>query len=364
MATDDLIGKIQTVSGPINPFDLGFTMTHEHFQFSSYWKGKRRAYHWRGTPDWVKKKQNEPIRLDNLWWIRQYPYSNIENVNAVDEYEAWDEEINFYLQNGGRSIVDASCIGIGRDVKVLKRLQDTTGVNIIAGTGWYVNATHPREVEYMTEEELVNRMVEEITVGADGSTTKCGVIGEIGCTWPLRPREKKVLRATAAAQTLLGCPVLIHPGRDVTAPREILRVLQEAGGNIGKTVMSHMDRCVTTTEQLLDFASLGSYVEFDLFGWEVSNYQMSPDIDFLSDAQRIAFFQDLLAEGYEDKMVMSHDIHRKCQLMKYGGHGFSHILLNVIPKMLRKGITQNQIDKITIQNPRRWLTFEQSKSKL
>jgi predicted metal-dependent phosphotriesterase family hydrolase len=54
--------------------------------------------------------------------------------------------------------------------------------------------------------------------------------------------EKKVLRATAAAQTETGAPVIIHPGRHPTAPAEVIRILQEAGGDISRTVMSHLDR--------------------------------------------------------------------------------------------------------------------------
>ena len=53
--------------------------------------------------------------------------------------------------------------------------------------------------------------------------------------------EKKVLRATAAAQAAVGCGVIIHPGRNWEAPFEICRILQEAGGDVCKTVMSHLD---------------------------------------------------------------------------------------------------------------------------
>ena len=73
---------------------------------------------------------------------------------------------------------------------------------------------------------------------------------------------------------------------------------------------------------MLEFAKLGSIIEFDLFGWEISYYQLAREVDFLSDAQRIAFFKDLVDEGYEDMMVMSHDIHRKCQLVR---RTFSHL---------------------------------------
>ncbi|XP_072033956.1 N-acetyltaurine hydrolase-like isoform X2 [Amphiura filiformis] len=354
-AVDELSGKIQTVLGPINACDLGQTLTHEHFQIdNTIWAtGFQKS-----TPDWIRKKWNNPLDIANLWWIHQYPYSNKENLFLLDEMDAWKEELNFYHQHGGRSIVDVTNRGIGRDVKVLVELSKATGVNLISGGGWYVGSTHPPELSTMKQESLVDLMVEEITQGADGSDAKCGVIGEIGCTWPLQDTERKVLQASAVTQEQLGCPVIIHPGRNKDAPAEILRVLQEAGGDISKTVMSHMDRCVTTTEELLEFAKLGSYVEFDLFGWEISYYQLAREVDFLSDAQRINFFKDLVDEGYEDKMVMAHDIHRKCQLMKYGGHGYSHILLNVIPKMLLKGITQAQIDKITTHNPQKWLTFK------
>lgn len=82
----------------------------------------------------------------------------------------------------------------------------------------------------------------EILHGADGTSIKCGVIGEIGCSWPLTESERRVLQATAHAQAQLGCPVIIHPGRNPSAPFQIIRVLQEAGADISKTVMSHLDR--------------------------------------------------------------------------------------------------------------------------
>lgn len=66
----------------------------------------------------------------------------------------------------------------------------------------------------------------------------------------------------------------------------------------------------------------------------------------------------LVKEGYEDKIVVAHDIHTKNRLTKYGGHGYSHILNNIVPKMLMRGISQHQVDKILIDNPKCWLTFK------
>lgn len=66
----------------------------------------------------------------------------------------------------------------------------------------------------------------------------------------------------------------------------------------------------------------------------------------------------LVEEGYEDKLLISHDIHTKNRLTKYGGHGYSHILTNIVPKMNQRGFSQCVIDKILVGNPKRWLTFK------
>lgn len=63
-------------------------------------------------------------------------------------------------------------------------------------------------------------------------------------------------------------------------------------------------------------------------------------------------------EGYEDRILMAHDIHTKHRLTKYGGHGYSHILTNIVPKMLFRGITEAALDKMLIENPKQWLTFK------
>ncbi|XP_058876115.1 phosphotriesterase-related protein-like isoform X2 [Acipenser ruthenus] len=205
---------------------------------------------------------------------------------------------------------------------------------------------------------LTDIIVSEIEHGADGTDIKCGVIGEIGTSWPITESEKRVLQATAHAQAQLGCPVIIHPGRNTEAPFQVIRILQEAGGDISKTVMSHLDRTIFESEKLLEFAKLGSYLEYDLFGTEMLNYPFNPDVDMPSDNERIKRLRLLIGEGFEDRIVIAHDIHTKNRLTKFGGHGYSHILTNIVPKMLQRGITQHAVDNILVENPKRWLTFK------
>ena len=201
-------------------------------------------------------------------------------------------------------------------------------------------------------------MVKELTEGVGDTTIKCGVIGEIGCSWPLTPAEKKSLLAAAAAQSETGAPLIIHPGRNEPSPLEIVRILQEAGADINKTVMSHLDRTVFDRSKLLELASTGVYLEYDFFGIEVTYYQSNHATDIISDAQRIQNIKFLTSEGYADKVVIAHDVHTRHRLVKYGGHGYAHIQVNAVPKMLMRGISQEVVDKIQISNPKAWLTFK------
>ena len=68
-------------------------------------------------------------------------------------------------------------------------------------------------------------------------------------------------------------------------------------------------------EDLLEFAKLGSYCQFDLFGTECSYYQLNVSTDMLSDAQRIDKMQLLKDDGKLQKILMSHDIHTKHRLV-------------------------------------------------
>ncbi|KAM4792897.1 N-acetyltaurine hydrolase isoform 4-T7 [Cyanocitta cristata] len=274
------------------------------------------------------------------------------------ETDAVREELLQFKAAGGGTIVENTTTGIGRDVNTLKKLAEETGVHIIAGAGFYVDSTHSSQTQAMTVEQLAGIIVDEVLKGADGTNIKCGVVGEIGCSWPLTPSEHRVLQATAQAQSQLGCPVIIHPGRNSDSPFQIIRILQEAGADASKTVMSHLDRTIFDTKELLEFAKLGCYLEYDLFGTEFLHYQFHPDIDMPSDNERIARIRMLIDEGYEDRILMAHDMHTKNRLMKYGGHGYSHIFKNIVPKMLIRGISQDKIDKILQANPKRWLTFK------
>ncbi|XP_044539953.1 phosphotriesterase-related protein [Gracilinanus agilis] len=230
-----LSGKVQTVLGLVEPSQLGPTLTHEHLTMT---------FDCCYTPPCPSEQALSKVSFEmkNLFWIQNNPYSHMENLRLYQEPEAITEELLHFKASGGRTLVENTTTGISRDVKALKWFSEETGIHIISGAGFYVDSTHSPETRAMSIEQLTEVITNEILQGADGTDIKCGVIGEIGCSWPLTESENKVLQATAHAQSQLGCPVIIHPGRNPNSPFQILRILQEAGADISKTVMSHLDR--------------------------------------------------------------------------------------------------------------------------
>ena len=349
MRPEQLKGKIHTVLGPIAPELLGPTTTHEHLliDFTCMYHPPAEASE--------RARAFEPVRLDNLGWVRYDPFGSRDNLLLLDE-ETAISETHLYQRAGGGGIVDATTKGIGRDPLALARISRATGVHVVMGAGYYVAASHDETMDDKTVDELAEEMVADLTTGVGDTGVPAGIIGELGCTWPLTDNERKVLRAGARAQRETGAAILIHPGRNDRAPDEILDVLEEAGAYIGRVIMGHLERTVPDVEMVVELARRGCYLEYDLFGWESSNYPLSP-VDMPNDAQRIGYVQRLIDAGYVDRIVLAQDVCFKHRLTKYGGEGYHHILEHIVPRMRQKGISQEHIDTMITANPARVLTF-------
>ena len=153
----------------------------------------------------------EPITMENLGWINYDWTRHYENLLLTD-VEMAVEETQRYRDLGGGTLVDATTMGIGRDPVSLAQISRRTGLNVVMGAGYYVERVHPDEVGRLGVSEIAQRIVDEVLVGVGGTGVRAGIIGEIGCTWPLGDGERKVLAAAAAAQRETGAAVLIHPG--------------------------------------------------------------------------------------------------------------------------------------------------------
>ena len=337
-------GLVQTVLGPVAPSELGATTTHEHLYIDF-------AFAYRPAPDSPSEElADAPISLENLGWIRRHYYSNRSNLQLLD-LDTAIEEVGKFREVGGGAIVDATSTGISRNPDGLVRISRETGVHVVMGSGFYVEAAHPPDMDQRSVEDLARGIVGDIVEGVDGSGVQAGIIGEVGCTSPLAANERKSLLASAIAQQETGAAILIHPGRHQDAPLEILDVLASGGAELSRVIMGHLDRTVFEFDVLQRIAATGCYLEWDLFGNEGSYYPRAPEVDMPSDARRLDFIRRIADAGYSDRIVIAQDIFTKHRLIRYGGHGYGHIFENVVPTMRRKGFPEETIQAITVDNP-------------
>ena len=142
-----LSGKVQTVLGLVEPGTLGRTLTHEHLTMTfdcCYYP----------PPPSHEAISKEPIIMKNLFWIQKNPYSHKENLQLNQETEAIKEELLDFKAKGGGALVENTTTGLSRDVRTLKWLAEETGVHIIAGAGFYVDATHSSETRAKSVEQV------------------------------------------------------------------------------------------------------------------------------------------------------------------------------------------------------------------
>jgi len=352
-----LSAKVQTVLGVINPEDLGVTLAHEHLLIDQSCGG---VYF--NEPEEASQKllAHQPVTLENLSWVRYNMVDSLDNRMLLDEQMSIKEATLFKL-HGGKSIIDQTSIGIGRDPEALARISRATGLNIVMGSGYYIDGSYPKElIDAKNEEQIADEIIHDIKNGVGDTGIHAGIIGELGCSWPLRPNEIRVLKAGALAQRETGCSVTVHPGRNEKSPIEIIEVLDKAGADLSRVVMSHMCRCgfrLDTRQKLLDFGCFIAYDNFGLEGYYPIRLAIAEDHlpDMPNDVQRIKEIKELIDMGYLDQILISQDIGMKITTVSYGGGGYAHILRDVLPYMKVYGITDEQIEIMMVSNPRRLL---------
>ena len=348
---EKLAGKVQTVLGPVDGDELGLTLPHEHLLLDLSVR-----FQLLDESMSTRIMSQKPVSFEIIGWLRFHLFENRDNLMLDDEERAI-KEASLYKRAGGKTIVDVTNWGIGRDPHALTRISRATGLNIVMGTGYYtVDSGCTAELRAKTEDEIVDDIVRDVTEGTDG--IRPGIIGEIGAdSWPLDPDEVKSLRATARAQRATGASVNIHPGRLEESPLQILQILDKAGADLSRVVISHQDRTAYSFESMQQMAKTGCYLEFDCFGLEGYYPRRYGVFDIPNDAGRVNYIIRLIDQGHLNQILISTDMSMKAKLVSYGGPGYAHIPDNVIPWMRAKGMSEEIINTITVENPKRMLTF-------
>jgi phosphotriesterase-related protein len=339
-------GKVQTVIGLVDPATLGRTLMHEHLHIDLN-PPRLRAEAVADEPDL------DPCNCFAIRWGTLYARRNFQ----LDDFSLAIQEMGLLRQAGGGTLVELTVGGLKPNPTALARIARESGVAIVMGCGHYVEEYQDPGNAGRDAEDFAREIIAQIRVGAWGTDIRAGIIGEIGCQAPWTEQERQVMRGALMAQVETGAALNVHPGRHPDQPLEVAHFARDAGAPMDRVIISHIDRTVFDAGRLLQLADTGVVLEFDLFGWEQSYYFPNPDIDMPNDAVRLRWLRLLIDHGHLDRILMSSDICERSRLCRYGGHGYRHILQNVVPLMRRRGFTEHEIDTILIANPARLLTF-------
>jgi phosphotriesterase-related protein len=317
------------------------------------------------TPPWVPAMERcGQVTMQDRWQIDYRSNEMAANARQQD-WRVAAVEIAAFERDGGDLIVDQSVGGLARDAKGLQAVSRASGCAIVAAAGVYTAAYLDEPTLAADTEMLAARFISEVETGLDGTQIRAGLIGEIGCSWPLQEVERRALIAAAQAAQVTGAGISVHPGRDPRAPFEIVDILGHAGADLARVAICHMDRTYPTVLGSDDYgpialARLGVMIEWDFFGVETSHYWMDPDVELPTDRGRLRAIRAATDAGHGAQILVSHDICTRTRAESFGGHGYGHMLRNVVPLMQRMGFSGAEVAQLTRFNPLRLLALPQS----
>ena len=315
-----------TVTGPLDPDLLGPTLAHEHLYCDiSAHSG----------------------RQDNV--LNDVP-------RAV-------EELRYFQAAGGRTIIEATPEGIGRDPARLRDISRASGVHVVSGIAFYTESTYPPWFRSCPDDptradRLADYFVRHIQDGCDG--VRAGVIGELAShnappagdprDYRLTDAETVLFQAAAKAQRTTGVGVITHAslGRGGHAQ---LRLLERSGADPARVCIGHCDaECRQNPEHDMAYYTgildCGAFCAFDMIGWT----------DLVPDDVRADRIARLVQRGYQEQIVLSTDTCRQSQLHANGGRGYDYLWRSFLPQLRQRGVTDEQIRAMLVAAPRRLLT--------
>jgi phosphotriesterase-related protein len=320
--------KIQTVTGPIHPDQLGRTLMHEHLMI--------------GYPGW-ESNTHRP------------------GPNEAERFSLCVDRIEEIKALGFASMLDPCPNDLGRDVEFIAKVAQKTGFQIICATGLYkegeggVPYWHFRSNFGSIVEPIAELMTQELLEGVGGSGIRPGIIKVATGANAMSDYERWIFDAAAQASVATGAPITTHT--DIGTVGDIQQqVLGEAGVPAHRIVIGHS--CGTSdTDYHLGIARAGSYLGFDRFGLDM----LHPD------AERVASLVRLIERGAGDRVVVSHDsvwcwrgetIPPAVEEAMAAIWNPSHFSLRIVPRLKDAGVTDEQIEALLVENPRRFFAGE------
>lgn len=296
---------VQTVLGKIPSNQLGVCACHEHLYV-----------------DLSRIKKDEDTRLQDL--------------------ELVIDDLQLFKMLGGKSIIEVTNDGMGRDVTKLQEISRRLDLHIVASTGCYKDPFIPDGKLTWNREQLAEWMLSEIEEGIEDTGIKPGVIGEIGSSLnEFKPIEIEMFHGAIQAAKQSGLPLSTHTTLGTCALEQV-EMFQKENLPLDQIIIGHQD-LNTSDEIVLEVLASGAFVALDTIG--KTNYR--------SDEDRLASLIAFIEKGYEDQILLSSDLTRNSHLSALGGQGYDVVLRTFIPALRQEGITEDVINKLLVKNPQK-----------
>ncbi|HYP26691.1 MAG TPA: phosphotriesterase-related protein [Blastocatellia bacterium] len=316
------MARINSVKGPIDTARLGATLMHEHVFVLS------------------------PEIMQN------FPESWGDEEARVAQAVV---RLNELKSRGVDSIVDLTVIGLGRYIPRIQRVAEQTGINIIVATGVYTYNDVPMYFHFQgpgTElggpEFMTDMFVKDIEQGIADTGVRAGILKCATDEPGITSGVERVLRAVAQAHRRTGVPISTHTHAGTRRGLDQQQIFKEEGVDLSRVIIGHSGDTtdISYLEELIDG---GSYVGMDRFGIDV----------ILGFEARVETVARMCRRGHAGKMVLSHDAacfndwlpEAALPLVLPNWH-YLHIHNDVIPALKERGVTDEQIETMLVNNPR------------
>lgn len=317
------MSTVHTARGAIDTADLGVTLMHEHVFIMSTEILENYPDAW---GDGAKREADAVVRLNEL------------KARGVD------------------TIVDLTVLGLGRYLPRIARIAAQTDLNIVVATGLYTYNDVPMYFHYrgpgtpLDGPEIMTEMfVRDIEQGIAGTGVKAAILKCATDEPGLTPGVERVLRAVAQAHRRTGVPISTHTHAATKRGLEQQRVFAEEGVDLSRVVIGHSGD-TTDLGYLTELIDAGSYIGMDRFGVDA----------YLPFEDRVATVAAMCERGHAEKMVLSHDA--SCYFdalpeatlpIALPNWHYLHIHNDVIPALKARGVTDEQLTTMLVDNPRR-----------
>jgi phosphotriesterase-related protein len=307
--------RIHTLKGPVEVDGLGLILPHEHL-FTDL-----RGPH---IPEYAQGKPSAVVKV-------------VEPFLA----EA--------AAAGVTALVECSTVGVGRNLAVLQALAEATTIHILAPTGVYRDAYIPESLRERSENDLADLWMKELTEGIEGTSVRAGFIKLAMSDDGPTALEIRNLKAAARASQNTGAVTASHTIGGTVARQE-MDVLEDAGLDLQRFIWVHA-QTEPDLSILKEAARRGAYIELDTVG-----------APFQSQTELIETTVALLDAGFEDHLLLSHDAGWYNPavpdgLPEAGYRGYTALVKDFIPALLERGLSEEQIQLLTVDNPAKAFAF-------